>query len=132
MSSEDFDAVFYPGGHGPMWDLADDPDSIALIESFYNSDKLVAAVCHAPAVLHRVMYNGSSIVNGKRVTGLRRLPIGKAADWESFVIVDGRLVTGTESCIVNSRRQGSSGVIRGEEGCAERWLCVTRPYNCPT
>jgi len=118
MSSEDFDAVFYPGGHGPMWDLADDPDSIALIESFYNSDKLVAAVCHAPAVLHRVMYNGSSIVNGKRVTGftnseeeavhltkvvpflvedeLKRLGglYEKAADWESFVIVDDRLVTG--------------------------------------
>ena len=101
-----------------MWDLVDDPDSIALIESFRNSDKLVAAVCHAPAVLHRVMYNGAPIVRGKRVTGftngeeeavqltnvvpflvedeLKRLGglYEKAADWESFVIVDGRLVTG--------------------------------------
>jgi putative intracellular protease/amidase len=118
MRSEDFDAIFYPGGHGPMWDLVDDPDSIALIESFYNSDKLVAAVCHAPAVLHRVMYNGVPIVKGKRVTGftngeeeavhltnvvpflvedeLKRLGglYEKAADWESFVIVDDRLVTG--------------------------------------
>ncbi|MGF6233830.1 putative intracellular protease/amidase [Inquilinus ginsengisoli] len=49
MRSDGFDAVFYPGGHGPMWDLADDPDSIALIESFYNSGKPIAAVCHAPA-----------------------------------------------------------------------------------
>ena len=118
MSSKDFDAVFYPGGHGPMWDLVDNPDSIALIESFYNSGKLVAAVCHAPAVLHRVMYGGAPIVKGKRVTGftngeeeavqltkvvpflvedeLKRLGglYEKAADWESFVIVDGRLVTG--------------------------------------
>ncbi len=118
MKSSDFDAIFYPGGHGPMWDLVDNSDSIALIESFYNSGKPVAAVCHAPAVLHRVLYNGVPIVKGKRVTGftdgeeeavhlthvvpflvedeLRRLGglYEKAADWESFVIVDGRLVTG--------------------------------------
>ncbi len=118
MKSSDFDAIFYPGGHGPMWDLVDNPTSIALIESFYNSGKPVAAVCHAPAVLHRVLYNGMPIVKGKRVTGftngeeeavhltrvvpflvedeLRRLGglYEKAADWESFVIVDGRLVTG--------------------------------------
>jgi putative intracellular protease/amidase len=118
MNAEDFDAIFYPGGHGPMWDLVDNPDSIALIESLYNSGKPVAAVCHAPAVLRRVMYNGVPIVQGKRVTGftngeeeavhltsvvpflvedeLKRLGgrYQKAADWESFVIVDGRLITG--------------------------------------
>lgn len=118
MNAADFDAVFYPGGHGPMWDLVDDPDSIALIESFYNSDKPVAAVCHAPAVLHKVTYNGAPIVQGKHVTGftngeeeavqltnvvpflvedeLKRLGglYEKAADWESFVLVDGRLITG--------------------------------------
>jgi putative intracellular protease/amidase len=118
MNSEDFDTIFYAGGHGPMWDLVDNPDSIALIESFYNSGKPVAAVCHAPAVLHRVMYKGDPIVKGKRVTGftngeedavhltnvvpflvedeLKRLGgfYEKAADWESFAIVDGRLVTG--------------------------------------
>lgn len=118
MKSEDFDTVFYVGGHGPMWDLADNADSIALIESFYNSGKPVAAVCHAPAVLHRVMYNGEPLVNGKRVTGftngeeeavqltkvvpflvedeLKRIGglYRKAADWESFAVVDGRLVTG--------------------------------------
>jgi len=118
MNSEDFDTIFYPGGHGPMWDLVDNPDSLALIESFYNSGKPVAAVCHAPAVLHRVMYKGAPIVKGKRVTGftngeeeavhltnvvpflvedeLKRLGslYEKASDWESFVIVEGRLVTG--------------------------------------
>jgi putative intracellular protease/amidase len=116
--ADGYDTVFYPGGHGPMWDLADDPASIALIEAFYNAGKPVAAVCHAPAVLHGVMYQGRPIVKGKRVTGftngeeeavqltnvvpflvedeLKRLGgrYEKAADWESFVITDGRLVTG--------------------------------------
>ncbi|MBX4959757.1 type 1 glutamine amidotransferase domain-containing protein [Rhizobium lentis] len=118
VRSEDFDAVFYPGGHGPMWDLVDNPDSIELIESFYNSGKPVAAVCHAPAVLHRVTYNGAPIVKGKRVTGftngeeeevqltkvvpflvedeLKRLGglYEKKANWESFAITDGMLITG--------------------------------------
>ncbi|WP_152095001.1 type 1 glutamine amidotransferase domain-containing protein [Rhizobium dioscoreae] len=118
MRSQDFDAVFYPGGHGPMWDLVDDQYSISLIESFYEGGKPVAAVCHAPAVLHKVMHKGAPIVKGKRVTGfanteeeavqltnvvpflvedeLRRLGglFEKAADWESFVITDGRLITG--------------------------------------
>ncbi|WP_404286656.1 type 1 glutamine amidotransferase domain-containing protein [Microvirga sp. RSM25] len=118
LSSADCDAVFYPGGHGPMWDLADNRDSIALIESFYNSGKPVAAVCHAPAALHRVMYQGAPIVKGKRVTGfanseeeevqlthvvpflvedeLKRLGgiFEKAPNWQSFVITDGRLITG--------------------------------------
>ncbi|MBY4592300.1 MULTISPECIES: type 1 glutamine amidotransferase domain-containing protein [Rhizobium] len=118
VRSEDFDAVFYPGGHGPMWDLVDNPESIKLIESFYNSGKPVAAVCHAPAVLHRVTYRGAPIVKGKRVTGftngeeeevqltkvvpflvedeLKRLGglYEKKANWESFAIIDGMLITG--------------------------------------
>jgi putative intracellular protease/amidase len=118
MRSEDFDTIFYVGGHGPMWDLVDNSDSIALIESFYNSGKPVAAVCHSPAVFHRVMYKGAPLVKGKRVTGftngeeeavhlthvvpflvedeLKRIGglYEKAADWESFAIVDGRLITG--------------------------------------
>jgi putative intracellular protease/amidase len=69
MNSEDFDSIFSIGGHGPMWDLVDNADSIALIESFYNSGKPVAAVCHSPAVFHRVMYQGDPLVKGKRVTG---------------------------------------------------------------
>ncbi len=118
VKAQDFDTVFYVGGHGPMWDLVDNPDSIALIESFYNSGKPVAAVCHSPAVLHRVTYKGAPILKGKRVTGftngeeeavhltkvvpflvedeLKRLGglYEKAADWQSFAIVDGRLITG--------------------------------------
>ena len=69
MKSENFDTIFYVGGHGPMWDLVDNEDSIRLIESFYNSGKPVAAVCHSPAVFHRVMYKGAPLVKGKRVTG---------------------------------------------------------------
>jgi putative intracellular protease/amidase len=118
MKSEDFDTIFYVGGHGPMWDLVDNPDAIALIESFYNSGKPVAAVCHSSAVLHRVMYQGEPLIKGKRVTGftngeeaavnlthvvpflvedeLKRVGgiYEKAADWAPFAIVDGRVVTG--------------------------------------
>jgi len=118
MKSEDFDSIFYVGGHGPMFDLVDNPDSIALIESFYNSDKPVAAVCHSPAVFHRVTYRGEPLVKGKRVTGftngeeaavslthvvpflvedeLKRIGgnYEKAADWAPFAVVDGRVVTG--------------------------------------
>ena len=118
MKSADYDTIFYVGGHGPMWDLVDNPDSITLIESFYNSGKPVAAVCHAPGVLHRVTYKGAPLVKGKRVTGftngeeeavqlthvvpflvedeLKRVGglYEKAPDWQSFAITDGRLITG--------------------------------------
>src|SRR5580692_6195913 len=118
MKSQSFDTIFYVGGHGPMWDLVDNPYSIRLIESFYNSGKPVAAVCHSPAVFHRVMYKGEPLVKGKRVTGftngeeeavqlthvvpflvedeLKRVGglYEKAADWQSFAITDGRLITG--------------------------------------
>jgi putative intracellular protease/amidase len=118
MRAENFDTVFYVGGHGPMWDLAESTDSIALIESFYNSGKPVALVCHSPGVLHRVTYKGAPIVKGKRVTGfanseeeevhltnvvpflvedeLKRLGgiFEKAPNWQPFSIVDGRLITG--------------------------------------
>ncbi|MFT4059748.1 MAG: DJ-1/PfpI family protein [Legionella sp.] len=69
MKAEDFDTIFYVGGHGPLWDLAESPISINLIESFYNSGKPVALVCHSPGVLHRVMYKDMPLVKGKRVTG---------------------------------------------------------------
>lgn len=118
MRAEDFDMVFYPGGHGPMWDLAESPDSITLLESFYNSNKFIALVCHAPGVLHRVTYKGQPLVKGKRVTGftnaeeeevqltkvvpflvedeLKRLGahFEKKDKWQSFVVVDGHLITG--------------------------------------
>ncbi|MBP1886087.1 putative intracellular protease/amidase [Ensifer mexicanus] len=118
VKADGFDAIFYPGGHGPLWDLANDRNSIALIEGFYNAGKPVAAVCHGPAVLKEVTHQGQSIVKGKRVTGftnseeeavqltdvvpflvedeLKRLGgrFEKAADWADFTVVDGRLVTG--------------------------------------
>lgn len=116
--AEDFDTVFYVGGHGPMWDLAESPVSIALIESFYNSGKPVALVCHSPGTLRHVTYKGEPLVEGKQVTGftngeeeevqltnivpflvedeLMRLGaiFGKVHNWQPFSIVDGRLVTG--------------------------------------
>ena len=118
MKHDDFDAVFYSGGHGPMWDLAEDPVSIALIESFYDAGKPVAFVCHAPGVLRHVKHKGEPLVKGKRVTGftndeeeevqltkvvpflvedeLKRLGarFEKKPNWQVFVITDGRLVTG--------------------------------------
>src|SRR5512140_2271555 len=70
MSADDFDAVFYPGGHGPMWDMPNNATSIALIEAFVKADKPVAAVCHAPAALVNVRgKDGQYLVRGKRVTG---------------------------------------------------------------
>jgi putative intracellular protease/amidase len=118
MRSENFDTIFYVGGHGPMWDLVDNKVSIALIESFYNAGKPVAAVCHSPGVFHRVMYQGTPLIKGKRVTGftdteeeevklthvvpflvedeLKKLggEFEKVPNWKPLAIVDGRLLTG--------------------------------------
>jgi putative intracellular protease/amidase len=118
MRSENFDTIFYVGGHGPMWDLVDNKTSIALIESFYDSGKPVAAVCHSPAVFHLAKHRGEPLVKGKRVTGFTNeeeqavnlthvVPflvedeltrVGgifqKVPAWGPFAIVDGRLVTG--------------------------------------
>jgi len=118
MKSQDFDTIFYVGGHGPMWDLAESADSIALLESFYNSGKPIALVCHSPGVLRHVTYKGAPLVKGKRVTGFTNgeeeeveltsvvpflvenelLRLGavfeKVADWQPFHVVDGRLITG--------------------------------------
>ena len=119
MEHSEFDAVFYPGGHGPLWDLAEDKDSIALIEGFYNSGKPVGAVCHGPAVLkHPKTTSGDPLVKGRRVTGFSNseeaaveltdiVPFlvedmlqengGKyerAPDWQSHVVMDGLLITG--------------------------------------
>ena len=115
----DFDAVFYPGGHGPLWDLAEDKHSIALIESTHAAGKPIALVCHAPGVLRNAKAeDGSPLVKGKRVTGfsdteeeavrltkivpflvedeLKRLGglYAKGPDWTSFVQVAGNLITG--------------------------------------
>jgi putative intracellular protease/amidase len=118
MKSENFDTVFYVGGHGPMWDLAESQDSIKLLESFYNSGKTIALVCHSPGVLRHFTYQGAPLVKGKRVTGFTNgeeaevqlthvvpflvedelLRLGatfeKKANWQPFSVVDGRLITG--------------------------------------
>jgi len=118
VKAEDYDTVFYPGGHGPMWDLAEDPVSIKLLESFYNSGKPIALVCHAPGVLRHVQYKGAPLVKGKRVTGFtdgeeqevqlthvvpflvedELLRLGavfeKVANWQPFAVTDGHLITG--------------------------------------
>jgi putative intracellular protease/amidase len=129
MKAEDFDTVFYVGGHGPMWDLAESSVSIALLESFYNSGKPIALVCHSPGVLRHVKYKGEPLVKGKRVTGftngeeeevhlthvvpflveneLMRLGaiFEKVADWQPFSVVDGRLVTGQNPASSTSAAQ---------------------------
>jgi putative intracellular protease/amidase len=114
-----FDAVFYPGGHGPLWDLAEDADSRRLIESFVSSDRPLGAVCHAPAIFrHTTGTDGKPLVSGRRVTGFtntEEAAVGltdvvpflvedmltangglyeKGEDWGSHVVVDGKLVTG--------------------------------------
>ena len=129
VKAEDFDTVFYTGGHGPMWDLAEDPVSIALLESFYDSGKPIALVCHSPGVLRHVKYKGEPLVKGKHVTGFTNgeeeevkltkvvpflvedelLRLGaifeKKANWEPFSITDGRLITGQNPASSTSTAQ---------------------------
>jgi putative intracellular protease/amidase len=119
IDQADFDTVFYPGGHGPLWDLAEDKHSIALIESFIAAAKPVALVCHAPGVLRHVKAaSGRPLVEGKKVTGFTNteeeavgltnvVPFlvedelkakggvySKGDDWSSYVVTDGLLITG--------------------------------------
>jgi putative intracellular protease/amidase/catechol 2,3-dioxygenase-like lactoylglutathione lyase family enzyme len=129
MKAEDFDTVFYPGGHGPMWDLAESPTSIALLEAFYNSGKPIALVCHSPGVLRHVTYQGAPLVKGKHVAGFTNgeeeemqltkvvpflvedelLRLGaiyeKMANWQPFSITDGRLITGQNPASSTSAAQ---------------------------
>lgn len=119
VDQKDFDTVFYSGGHGPMWDLAEDSNSIALIEAFWAAGKTIALVCHAPGALHRVTNpDGTPFVQGRHVTGFTNgeeegvgltevVPflvedelIGQGAifskvkDWGVHTVTDGRLITG--------------------------------------
>ena len=119
INQADFDTVFYPGGHGPLWDLAEDRHSIALIEAFIAANKPVALVCHAPGVLRHVKSaDGRPLVAGKKVSGftnteeegvgltdvvpflvedeLKKLGgvYSKGPDWGSYVVQDGLLITG--------------------------------------
>ena len=119
VKADDFDAIFYPGGHGPLWDLTNDASSISLIEKFWASKKPVAAVCHAPSVLLNAKdENGEALLKGKNVTGFTNteeeavqltdvVPFlledelknkgghySKKEDWASYVVKDGMLITG--------------------------------------
>ncbi len=119
VDSKSFDAVFYPGGHGPLWDLTNDTSSIQLIEDFYKENKPIAAVCHAPAVLLNAKApDGASLLNNREVTGYsntEEIATGledivpflledalqskggkyrKVDDWTSFALQDGLIITG--------------------------------------
>ena len=118
INADDYDAVFYPGGHGPLWDLAEDKHSMTLIEEFYTSGKPVSAVCHAPAVFRHTKVGGDYLIKGKSVTGFSNteeeaveltniVPFlledelqakggvySKGDDWAPYVCVDGLLITG--------------------------------------
>jgi len=119
VNESDFDAVMYPGGHGPLWDLTDDKNSIALIEAFVKSNKPVAAVCHASTVLlNAKVSNGDYLVKNKKVTGFsnseeiaaqldkvvpflledslieRGASYSKGDDWNPYIVTDGKLITG--------------------------------------
>ena len=136
VSADDHDAVFYPGGHGPLWDLAEDPVSVALIERFHDSGKPVAFVCHAPGVLRHVRHDGEPLVKDRRVTGftnseeaavkltdvvpflvedeLTRLGgrFEKVADWQSLAVVDGRLITGQNPASSEATAKALLDVLR--------------------
>ncbi len=119
VKADDYDTVFYPGGHGPMWDLAEDQNSIDLIEAFLAAGKTVALVCHAPGALRHVNTpDGKPLVQGKKVTGFTNTEeeavgltkvvpflvedelkakggiFSKADDWQPYVLTDGQLITG--------------------------------------
>ena len=119
IDAKEFDAVFYPGGHGPLWDLAENADSQRMIGTFMAGNRPLAAVCHAPAIFkHTKGENGKSLVSGRRVTGFTNTEekaVGltkivpflvedmlkangglyeSGPDWGSYVVVDGNLVTG--------------------------------------
>ena len=134
VDTSDFDGVFYPGGHGPLWDLAEDSTSIALSEAFVKADKPVAAVCHAPGVFKSVKgADGAALVKGRKVTGFTNseeeavgltnvVPFlvedmlkanggdySKGADWSSYVLTDGKLVTGQNPA---SSREAAEALLK--------------------
>jgi len=139
VKAEDFDTVFYSGGHGPMWDLAESPVSKALLESFYNSGKPIGVVCHSSgAALRHVTYKGEPLVKGKHVTGftngeeeevqltkvvpflvedeLMRLGaiFEKVRNWQPLSVVDGRLVTGQNPASSTVTAQNLLKVVAAE------------------
>lgn len=138
VKADEFDAVFYPGGHGPLWDLANDQDSIRLIETFERQGKVIGAVCHAPGVFKNVKgENGQSFVKGRKVTGFTNseedavqltevVPFlvedmlkdsgadySRGDDWGSHVVVDGKLVTGQNPASSEEAAQALMKALKG-------------------
>jgi putative intracellular protease/amidase len=138
VSSEGFDAVFYPGGHGPLWDLAEDADSIKLIETMSAANRTVAAVCHAPAVFrHAQTTDGEPLVKGRHVTGFTNteedaaqlsqvVPFlvqdmlvesggkySKGPDWQPHVVTDGKLITGQNPASSAAAAQAVIAQLKG-------------------
>jgi putative intracellular protease/amidase len=137
VKAEYFDTVFYPGGHGPMWDLAEDQNSVKLLETMVRAGKPVAFVCHAPGALRHVKTpDGKPLVQGKRVTGFTNTEeeavgltkvvpflvenelkakggiFSKAADWLPYVLTHGLLITGQNPA---SWGPGAKALVRGDE-----------------
>jgi putative intracellular protease/amidase len=143
LKATDFDAVFYPGGHGPLWDLAEDAASIALVDAMIAAGKPVAAVCHAPGVLrHARAPGGQPLVKGKNVTGFTNTEeaaaglsevvpflvedmlkehggqFSKAADWQPHVVVDGLLITGQNPASSEPAAQALLAKLRAKRSTA--------------
>lgn len=139
VAADQFDTVFYPGGHGPLWDLANDRDSIKLIESMYQAGKLVTAVCHAPGVFRDTKAaDGSPLVKGKKVTGFTNteeegvqltkvVPFlvedmlkekggqySKGADWAPYVLTDGNLITGQNPASSGPAAEAALAYLKGK------------------
>lgn len=139
VNAEEYDAVFYPGGHGPLWDLAEDADSIRLLEAFDKAGKIISAVCHAPAALRHVRTpEGHPLIRDREVTGFsnsEEAAVGltetvpflvedmlkskgarysKGDDWGAHVIVDGRLVTGQNPASSGPAAEAVLQLLRGE------------------
>jgi putative intracellular protease/amidase len=145
VKPDDYDAVFYPGGHGPLWDLAEDQDSIALIERLNVAGKPVAAVCHGPAVLrHAKASDGTPLVKGKTVTGFTNTEeagveltsvvpflvedelkakggkFSRGQDWTSHAVVDGNLITGQNPASSEATAKALLQALGAKAGGARR------------
>lgn len=141
VSADDFDTVFYPGGHGPMWDLAEDTTSIRLIEQTVRSGKAIALVCHAPGALrHTRSPDGAPLVAGRKVTGFtnteeeavgltevvpflvedelvaKGAEFSKAGDWQPYVVTDGLLITGQNPASSGPAADRLISMVRGLRG----------------
>lgn len=144
IAAGDYDAVFYPGGHGPLWDLAEDPHSIQLIEAMFSTGKPVAAVCHAPGVFrHARAPNRTQLVRGKSVTAFANteeeavglthvVPFlvedslkenggvySKTQDWQPYVVVDGNLITGQNPASSEAGAKALLNRLTAHDGAAK-------------